>query len=162
MAKTARLYRSAGARPLSQRKPESYATRLKLTTNFEATMTNEQREAREHLLELGRYRIHTGTDGWPYIPGLYGRLEWDCGYSVFTAHRRMIPKLLAIPGVSRHQMGDTEARMNLRPDAIRPVLDLIRARRPRAASTGRSAADLALIRPARAAQDLTGAQEATR
>jgi hypothetical protein len=98
-------------------------------------MTNEQREAQEQLLTLGRYRIKSGSDGWPFIPGEYGRVEWDCGFQVFTDRRRLIPKLLAIPGVSRYQMGDTETTMLLRPDAIKPVLDLIQAKRRRAADS---------------------------
>jgi hypothetical protein len=74
----------------------------------EKSLTNQQRESREHLTALGRYRLWTGTDGWPYIPGQYGRLEWDRGFAVFTDHGRMVPKLLGIPGVSRLQEGDTE------------------------------------------------------
>src|SRR5262249_8515367 len=88
-------------------------------------LTNEQRAAQQHLQSLGRYRIKTGSDGWPFIPGEYGRVEWDCGYSVFTASRRMIPKLMAVPGVTRYQLGDSEANLLLRPDAIKPVLALI-------------------------------------
>ena len=39
----------------------------------------------------------------------------------------MVPKLLAIPGVSRLQEGDTEARMTVRPAAADAVLNLIQA-----------------------------------
>ena len=94
-------------------------------------MTNEQRESRNNLKALGRYRIEYASDGWPYIPGAYGRLEWDCGFTVYTDHRLMISRLLAISGVKKHQTGDGEARMTLRPDAIPPVLALIKARKRR-------------------------------
>src|SRR5688572_22741759 len=50
--------------------------------------------------------------------------------AVFTS-RRVVDKLLAIPGVQRHQMGDTEARMLFPagdPACLRAVFSVIRPR----------------------------------
>lgn len=87
--------------------------------------TNEQREFLEKLRELvaaaglTRARIVPDAEGFPVVPGRLGQVEWlgaewrtgEERLYVFTARGRIIPKLLAIPGVHKHQMGDTEARL---------------------------------------------------
>jgi hypothetical protein len=118
--------------------------------------TKEQSAATESLRALPgmsarRFRVVSDAEGWPMIPGRYGRIEYHDGASaaVFTDRPRLFARLLAVPGVRRHQTGDGEARMIFPPDALPEVARLIGARRRRASSTGRSAAVLALMRASR-------------
>jgi hypothetical protein len=63
-----------------------------------------------------RVRVQRDAEGCPFVQGRTGRLEWR-GLGVdgtarvyaFTDRAKMIAKLLAIPGVHRHQIGDQEA-----------------------------------------------------
>jgi len=64
------------------------------------------------------------------VPGRYGRLEWrgvEAGEGpargtrriyVYTPRPRMIPRLLAVAGVHRWQMGDDEAALWLAADDV--------------------------------------------
>jgi hypothetical protein len=63
-----------------------------------------------------RARIKLDAEGWPFVPGQLGRLEWrgpdPAGARrvyAFTDRARMIAKLCAVPGVHRWQIGETEA-----------------------------------------------------
>ncbi len=109
-----------------------------------------------------RTRLVADVEGWPMVPGRYGRLEWrgvEAGEGpahgtrriyADTPRRRMIARLLAMPGVHRWQTGDDEAAVWIAAEdvaAIRTVAGLLRTRVRRAPETGRSAVALAEIRP---------------
>ncbi len=68
--------------------------------------------------------------------------------AVFTDRPKMIAKLLAVPGVKRHQRGDDDLRAVFEPSAVKAVAAVIRARSRRAASTGRSPEAMARMRAA--------------
>jgi hypothetical protein len=81
----------------------------------------------------GRYRVEPDAEGFPTIPGRLGRIEWHDPegreLAVYTDRPRLFDRLLAIPGVRRHQTGDQELRA-LFPLAVLPqVARLIKARR---------------------------------
>lgn len=83
-------------------------------------LTDEQHTAREHLRTLAvphRLRVTTDAEGWPIIPGRLGRIEQNGGpeLAVYTDRPRLFAKVWAIPGVRRHQTGDTEMRALFRP-----------------------------------------------
>jgi len=106
---------------------------------------SEQQRAVEHVRALARpyrFRVQTDEEGFPITPGRYGQIEWHCdgvhchscplpgqlALAVFTNRPRLFPKLWAIPGVKRHQTGDTEMRAVFPPEALKPVATLIRAK----------------------------------
>jgi hypothetical protein len=108
--------------------------------------TNEQRAATEQLRALaGPYRVTQDVEGWPVLEGRLGRIEWYCdgvnchscrmpgvfALAVFTDRRLVRGRLLAIPGVLRHQTGDTELRAVFPPKALLTVAAAIKARRRR-------------------------------
>jgi hypothetical protein len=96
--------------------------------------TNEQREATAHLRTIaGGYRIELDAEGWPMIPGRLGRIEYYDGtwLAVFADRRRLHSRILAIPGVQRHQTGDEELRALFPPDSLSEVAKTIKARRKR-------------------------------
>jgi len=103
-------------------------------------------------------RILPDQDSWPQAPGRYGRLEWrgpewDTGERrlyVFTPRRRVVCRLRAVPSVHVKQLGDSEGAFWIAADdvgAIQAVARILQLRRRRAAGTGRSAMELAAIRP---------------
>jgi hypothetical protein len=57
-------------------------------------------------------RITTDAEGFPVIPGRYGRIEWfdRRQLAVYSDRPRLFLKLWAIPGVRRNQTGDQEMR----------------------------------------------------
>src|SRR3989442_6623460 len=57
----------------------------------------------------------------------------EVGVAVNMARPRLFEKLWAIPGVRRHQTGDTEMRAVFLPDALEQVALVIKARRRRSA-----------------------------
>jgi hypothetical protein len=123
-------------------------------------MTAEQAQAAERLRWLpGRYRVLADVEGWPIIPGRYGRVEWDHPdtLTVFSNRPRLFAKLLAVPGVRRYQTGDEEARMLVVLDAVPQVAAIIKARRKRAATAAGHLGDHA-FRSTRTAQEPTGAR----
>jgi hypothetical protein len=81
-------------------------------------MTAEQRRAfttfRAAVAPL-RLRVKADAEGFPIAPGRYGQLEWhDAGHvAIYSQTIRMLAKLLRIPGVRRHQVGDHEFRLLL-------------------------------------------------
>ena len=125
------------------------------------TRTDEQRAYATQLGALvrpvlgERVRLIPDAEGFPMVPGAMGRIEYLGGrpegerLHVFTDRRRIVAKLLAVPGVHRGQMGDHEARLWFAPDdaaALAAVARIIRPRTRRPATAGNLAA-LALTRP---------------
>jgi hypothetical protein len=126
-------------------------------------VTSEQRTVAEILKALpARYRVKVDTEGWPYIAARYGRIEFDgVVWTVYSDRPRLFRKLGAVPGVRRHQTGDDEARMILHHEALAEVARVIGAKKRRAPGTGRSAAELALMRiTRRAKQDVQSRETA--
>jgi hypothetical protein len=89
--------------------------------------TSEQQRAVTQLRALAapyRFRVVLDAEGFPIIPGRYGRIEWYCdgvncwwcalprrlALAVHSDHPRVFQKLWTIPGVMRHQSGDAEMR----------------------------------------------------
>jgi hypothetical protein len=109
--------------------------------------TAEQAAATEALRSLpgvgaARFRVVADGEGWPIIPGRADRIEYHDGLdlAVFTDRPRLFARLLAVPGVRRHQTGDTEARMLFPPAALPEVARIIGARRRRSAGTAQTLA----------------------
>ena len=110
------------------------------------------------LAALGpRVRIHADPEGWPMVPGRYGRLEWrglewDTGQAriyAYTATPRMIAKLRAIPGVCPKQIGDHETAFWIRADdatALQAVSALLHLRHRHPPSDHATAAHMAAMR----------------
>jgi hypothetical protein len=69
------------------------------------------------------------------IPGRLGRIEWHDPdgreLAVYTDRPRLFPRLLALPGIRRHQTGDQELRALLPVEALPQVAHLIKAKRRR-------------------------------
>ena len=92
----------------------------------------EQRRAAEQLRALAkpyRFRVRADAEGFPIIPGRYGQIEWFDGQdlAVYTNRPRLFARLWTIPGVKRHQTGDTEMRAVFPPEALAQVATVIRA-----------------------------------
>ena len=92
----------------------------------------EQRRAAEQLRALAkpyRFRVRADAEGFPIIPGRYGQIEWFDGQdlAVYANRPRLFARLWAIPGVKRHQTGDTEMRAVFPPEALEQVATVIRA-----------------------------------
>jgi hypothetical protein len=99
--------------------------------------TTEQLSAVKELSSTASgYRVIEDEDGWPISPGRHWRLEHlGAGQlAAFTEGRQIRARLLAIPGVTRHQVGDTELRVLLTPSSVLAVARLLRCHRKR---TGR-------------------------
>ena len=109
---------------------------------------SQRQRAVEQLRTLAKpYRLRVRVDaaGFPLIPGRYGQIEWQCdgvdchscplprqvALAVCTDRPRLFEKLWAIPGVKRHQTGDTELRAVFPPEALEQVARVIWARRHR-------------------------------
>jgi hypothetical protein len=91
------------------------------------------RHALKRLAEPYRFRVVLDAEGWPAIPGRYGRLEYHDGIAlaVYSNRRRIFDRLWAGPGVRRWQVGDQEMRGLMPVAALPTVPSLIRARRRR-------------------------------
>ncbi len=102
-----------------------------------------QQRAVEQLRALAKpYRLQVDAEGFPFIPGRYGQIEWHCdgvncwscalpgqlALAVYSDRPRLFEKLWAIPGVRRHQTGDTEMRAVFPPDALKQVAAVVKAR----------------------------------
>jgi hypothetical protein len=102
-------------------------------------MTEEQvcafKQLRAHAASL-RLRVTADREGFPVIRGRLGDVEWyhaeDTYLAAYTAgNRTRLGRLLSLPGIIRHQIGDTEVRV-LFPVAMLPeVASVIHARRRR-------------------------------
>lgn len=118
-------------------------------------LTSEQQRAVTQLKALAapyRFRVVVDTEGFPIIPGRYGRIEWYChgvdcwscalprrlALAVHTDHPRVFQKLGAVPGVVRHQSGDTEMRTVFTVEVLGNVATVIRAKRWGGSGRGRS------------------------
>jgi hypothetical protein len=86
-----------------------------------------------------RFRVSSDVEGFPLIPGRYGRVEWFNGrdLAVYSNHPRFFAKIWTIPGVRRHQTGDQEMRAIFPPEALEQVAGVIRARRWGGSGRGR-------------------------
>jgi hypothetical protein len=86
-----------------------------------------------------RLRVITDAEGYPAIPGRYGRVEWFNGrdLAIYCDHPRLFAKLWAIPGVNRNQTGDHEMRATFPPEALEQVAAVIRAKRWGGSGRGR-------------------------
>jgi hypothetical protein len=89
------------------------------------------------LIDVHRLRVRADSEGFPIIPGRYGRIEWFDGqeWAVYSDHQRVFEKLWAIPGVRRWQTADEEMRAVFPPEALEQVAGVIRARRRRTLSS---------------------------
>jgi hypothetical protein len=99
---------------------------------------NEKRATAERLQALpGRYRVVADPEGWPMIPGRAGRIEVHdtATLAVYTDRPRLFAKIWCIPGVRRHQTGDTEMRAVFPPEALTQVAQVIGAKRKRSLSS---------------------------
>jgi len=81
-------------------------------------MTAEQRLAFTNFRALVtplRLRVKADAEGFPIALGRYCQLEWHDGghVAIYSQTMRMLAKLLKIPGVRRHQIGDHEFRLLL-------------------------------------------------
>lgn len=83
------------------------------------------------------FRIAADAEGWPMTPGKYGRIEFYTAdtLAVFTDGPRTVGKLGGIPGVRRHQIGDTEARVLFPPALLPVVAQALRLQRKRTLSS---------------------------
>ena len=107
-----------------------------------------QQRAFEQLRALAkphRFRVQVDAEGFPFIPGRYGQIEWHCdgvncwscalpgqvALAVYSDRPRLFEKLWAIPGVKRHQTGDTEMRAVFPSEVLEQVASVIKARRRR-------------------------------
>jgi hypothetical protein len=105
-------------------------------------MSRRQHTAVDQLRRLAsplRYRVVIDEEGFPLIPGRYGRIEWFDGrdLAVYSDHPRLFAKLWAIPDARRHQTGDQEMRAILPPEALAQVAGVIRAKRWGGSGRGR-------------------------
>jgi len=141
-----RVVRARGRRQSRQQLPEIAMTKRRPTLE-------QQRTA----LQLGtlaapyRFRVIADAEGFPIIPGRYGRIEWYCdglncwscplprqvALAVYSDRPRLFQKLRAIPGVLRHQSGDAEMRAVLAVELLEQVTTVIRAKRWGGAGLGR-------------------------
>ena len=98
------------------------------------------------LAAAGRYRVIRDTEGVPIIPGRLGRIEWHDPQSrelaVFSDRPRLFRRLLAVPGVRRHQTGDFELRALFPLEVLSDVAGIIKARRQRAQTSTKSLRNL--------------------
>ena len=108
-------------------------------------LTAQQRAAQQlrALAKPYRFRVRADAEGFPIIPGRYGRIEWYCdgakcsscalpgqfALAVYTDRSRLFPKIWSIPGVRRHQTGDREMRAVFPVEALEQVAGVIRAHR---------------------------------
>ena len=100
-------------------------------------------EQRRALAKPYRLRVQVDAEGFPFIPGRYGRIEWHCdgvnchacplpgrvALAVYTERPRLFSKIWSIPGVRRYQTGDSEMRAVFPIEALPAVARVIRAHR---------------------------------
>ena len=96
------------------------------------------------LAKSYRFRVEADAEGFPIIPGRYGQIEWFDGHdlAVYTNRPRLFPKVWSIPGVRRHQTGDSEMRAVFPPEALQQVAAVIRSRRKRTQTSPQSLQNL--------------------
>src|SRR5712691_4199634 len=106
------------------------------TASANRRQLSAQQRAVEQLRALAkpyRFRVQADGEGFPIIAGRYGQIEWFDGRdrAVYTNRPRLFAKLWSIPGVKRHQTGDTEMRALFPLEALDRVAAAIKARRRR-------------------------------
>jgi hypothetical protein len=128
----------------------------KHTTRRRPSLEQRAAEQLRALAKPHRFRVRLDGEGFPLIPARYGQIEWFDGtdLAVYTARPRLFARIWAIPGVRRHQTGDTEMRAVFPPAALALVASIIRARRRRTQAAPRS---LGNLRP----RAISGIAEAT-
>ena len=103
-----------------------------------------------------RFRVQADAEGFPIIPGRHGQIEWYCdgvncsscllpgqfALAVYTDRPRLFSKIWSIPGVRRHQTGDSEMRAVFPLEALEQVAKVIRARRKRTQTSPKSLQNL--------------------
>src|SRR5438094_6689685 len=122
------------------RRRTSSATRLPLQAPTNPKQVSQKQRALEHMRMVAkpyRFRVQLDVEGFPLIPGRYGQIEWfdSEGLAVYTNRPRLFTRLWAIPGVRRHQTGDTEIRAAFPPQVLKQVAGVIKARRRRTLSS---------------------------
>jgi hypothetical protein len=113
-----------------------------VTTNRSSQTGHRQRQQRaiEQLRSVAkpyRLRVTIDAEGFPVIHGRYGQVERFDGVdlAVYSDRPRIFARLWAIPGVRRHQTGDTEMRAVFPPESLQQLAQLIQARRRRTLSS---------------------------
>jgi hypothetical protein len=101
---------------------------------------SEQQRAMAQLRAVAkpnRLRVAVDVEGFPVIPGRYGQIEWfdNIDLAVYSDRPRLFARLWAIPGVRRHQTGDTEMRAVFPPERLQRVAQVIKACRRRTLSS---------------------------
>lgn len=97
----------------------------------------------------------TAERAWLYrIPCKYGHIYVHGSNLLggYTDRRMMKSRLLAVPGVTPHQVGDTEASVTFPPEAFPSVADLLQARRRRQYSEATKATNVRRLAEWRATQ----------
>lgn len=101
-------------------------------------MTAEQSAAFAQLRALARphrFRVLADAEGFPIIPARRGRVEWfhaeGTHLAAYTAGRLTRGRLLALPGILRHQVGDEEVRVLVPVAQLADVARVLGARRRR-------------------------------
>ena len=70
-----------------------------------------------------RYKVLKDSEGFPYIPGQYGQVEWydKTMLAAYTDHRLKIKQLLTVPGIVYKVRGDYETRIVFIPSSLPQV-----------------------------------------
>ena len=116
----------------------------KHTTRRRPSLEQRAAEQLRALAKPHRFRVRLDGEGFLVIPARYGQIEWFDGadLAVYTTRPRLFARIWAIPGVRRHQTGDTEMRAVFPPSALTHVASVIRARRRRTQAAPRSLGNL--------------------
>lgn len=122
--------------------PTPYVCQLCLTKRTKIQRkTEEQQAAFDQVQDLARplkLRVIPDPEGFPFIPGRLGRIEWHDPtgrqLAVYSDRPSIFHKLRDLPGVQRHQTGDSEVRALFHPDTLEAVAGLIQARKTRVPS----------------------------
>ena len=104
-------------------------------------MTGEQIQAftfLRSLAEQGHYRVIPDGEGFPILPGRLGSVEWftSTGLAVYSPRPRAFARLEAVPGVTRWQIGSTEARYLAPIEALPTLAGVLGLRRRRSPTAG--------------------------
>jgi len=102
-------------------------------TRRQPSLKQRAAEQLRMLAKPYRFRVRLDGEGFPMIPGRYGQIEWfdDADLAVYTDRPRLFARIWAIPGVRRHQTGDTEMRAVFPPEVVEQVAAAIQAKRRR-------------------------------
>jgi len=100
------------------------------TDSANPKQVSQKQRALEHMRMVAkpyRFRVQLDIEGFPVISGRYGQIEWFDGedLAVYTNRPRLFARLWAIPGVRRHQTGDSEMRALFPAEALRQVAAVI-------------------------------------